>query len=191
MVEKGNHSTIVTEWSSIHHFYRPDLTTQNNCGLLCGIVQYSAPCSLNMPGQTRQLGFIQKIGWIFLPILNKRHICACLLYNTVPGQVQTRRPLQSNGNDDSNCLPPQDGGVWVEFPPYDLHTQHRGVGLPSYTRGDWIMKEGDNVLQYISVKTLCAIQSQLVLLCEVFLREEHILRCDNNIIKELVVTHTD
>ena len=53
------------------------------------------------------------------------------------------------------------------------------------------MMEGDNVLKYISVKTLCAIQSQLVLLCEVFLREEQILRCDNNIIKELVVAHTD
>ena len=105
MVDTGYHSTTVTEWSSIHHFYRPDLTTQNNCGLLCGIVQYSAPCALNMPEQTRQLGFIQKIGWIFLPILNKRHICACLLYYTVPGQVQPRRPLQSNGNVVSICFP--------------------------------------------------------------------------------------
>ena len=53
------------------------------------------------------------------------------------------------------------------------------------------MKEGDNVLKYISVKTLCAIRSQLVLLCEVFPREEHFIRCDKNIIKELVFAHTD
>ena len=53
------------------------------------------------------------------------------------------------------------------------------------------MKEGDNVLKYISVKTLCVIKTQLVLLCEAFLREEHLLRCDINIIKELVFAHTD
>ena len=177
-----------------------------------------------MPEQARQLGFIQKIRWIFLPILNNRHICACLLYNTVPGQVQPRRPLQSNGNVVSICFPQnmevvhnthpmnipitwsvryivgsnrelfwveQTGekpcsylNFWVflsphrdeylarggggELPPYDLHTQHRSVGLASYTRGVWVMNEWDNELKYISVKTLCAIQSQPVLFVKCF-----------------------
>ena len=72
------------------------------------------------------------------------------------------------------------GGGLVELPPYDLHTQHRGVGLPSYTRGDWVMKDGDKEVRYIAGKTLCAIQSQPVLYVKCF--------WEKNTYKGLIIT---